>query len=96
VAVKLHPGAQQDIKAAHEYYVEAESVSLAMEFRAELENAFERIERFPRTWPNRLGARRYIMRRFPFSVFYEIEGQDIAVIAVAHHKRRPGYWKGRD
>jgi hypothetical protein len=35
------------------------------------------------------------MQRFPFSVVYLDDPELIAIIAVAHTKRRPGYWKGR-
>jgi hypothetical protein len=32
---------------------------------------------------------------FPYSLIYRIQGDEIRVIAVAHHSRRPGYWVGR-
>lgn len=41
------------------------------------------------------GFRRMLVRRFPFSVIYFVEGDEIVVVAVAHHSRRPEYWKGR-
>jgi hypothetical protein len=36
-----------------------------------------------------------VLRRFPFVVFYSIDGASIDVYAVAHAKRRPGYWLDR-
>ncbi len=41
------------------------------------------------------GFRRVLLRRFPFSVVYMMEDREIVVVAVAHQRRRPGYWRGR-
>ncbi|TMG80352.1 MAG: hypothetical protein E6H78_18725 [Betaproteobacteria bacterium] len=41
------------------------------------------------------GLRRAVLRRFPFSLIYA-EGPDaIVIVAIAHHKRRLGYWRQR-
>jgi hypothetical protein len=39
--------------------------------------------------------RRFPLRRFPFGVVYRIEGEHLRIIAVAHRRRRPGYWRWR-
>jgi toxin ParE1/3/4 len=39
--------------------------------------------------------RRFVMRRFPFSIVYYIVDDIVRVVAVAHGKRRPGYWRVR-
>ncbi len=45
--------------------------------------------------PGARGAKRMILRRFPFSiVVIERSGEHI-VVAFAHHARRPGYWRDR-
>lgn len=41
------------------------------------------------------GKRRFEMKRFPYSVVYTIVGKEIRMLAVAHHRRRPGYWRQR-
>jgi hypothetical protein len=46
-------------------------------------------------WPTKSGVRRYVMCRFPFLVVYRVVGSEIEVIAVAHARRRPGYWRSR-
>lgn len=38
-------------------------------------------------------VRRYVLSHFPFTVHYEIQGSDTIVLAVAHQRRRPGYWR---
>ena len=43
----------------------------------------------------RQSGRRYVLRRFPYSVFYQVAGDEIRGIAVAHQRRRPLNWAGR-
>lgn len=40
--------------------------------------------------------RRKLVRKFPYSIFYYQRGKTVRVIAVAHQRRRPFYWLGRD
>ena len=47
-------------------------------------------ERIPRT-----PCRRFILTDFPFALIYLAGPELIEVVALAHHKRRPGYWKSR-
>jgi len=35
------------------------------------------------------------LTRFPYSLIYTESGDEIRILAVAHHSRRPGYWRGR-
>jgi len=42
-----------------------------------------------------VGARRVLVRGFPFALVYLELAEEIRVIAVAHAKRRPGYWRRR-
>ena len=41
------------------------------------------------------GAKRIIMNRFPYDLIVRENHDVLIVVAVAHHSRRPGYWKGR-
>jgi len=61
----------------------------------ELDLAVARIVEAPLRWPVRSGTRRYVMRRFPFVVVYRVVGSTVEVVAVAHGRRKPGYWKSR-
>jgi plasmid stabilization system protein ParE len=46
--------------------------------------------------PWRNGRRRFPLRKFPYSIVYYIRGEELRVIALAHHRRRPSYWSGRE
>ena len=39
--------------------------------------------------------RRFPLRKFPFTLVYALEDENLVVVAVSHHRRRPGYWMGR-
>ena len=43
----------------------------------------------------RLPARQLKVRGFPYVVVYRIRPEDLYIVAVAHTRRRPGYWKDR-
>lgn len=41
------------------------------------------------------GLRRALLHRFPFSLIYSVEVDAVLIVAVAHQRRQPDYWKGR-
>lgn len=41
--------------------------------------------------PHLLGTRRVPVRRFPYSLVYTTRSEQIIILAVAHHRRRPEY-----
>ncbi len=43
----------------------------------------------------KLGAKRLILERFPFSLVTIANSQVVTVVAFAHHSRKPGYWHNR-
>ena len=93
--VTLLEEATAEARAARRWYAER-SQAAADAFMAELDHAIAQIGEFPEAWPAHLtGTRRYMLRRFRFSAVYRRRGADIEVVAIAHHRRRPGYWKGR-
>jgi plasmid stabilization system protein ParE len=56
----------------------------------------ETISKAPQHWPKYLhGTRRFVLHRFPFAVIYLDDPDRVTIIAVAHSKRKPGYWKHR-
>ena len=81
--------------AAARWYAER-SPTAAVRFSAELDEAEAAILARPDAWPlAAFGNRRYLLRRFPFSVVYRIERAGVLIVAVAHGRRLPNYWKYR-
>jgi plasmid stabilization system protein ParE len=94
-AVRFHPLAEQDVLAAYLWYEERNTL-VAQDFVIELDAAMLLIAESPRRWPRFRGrCRRFVLGRFPFSIVYLLRRDCIEVVALAHHRRRPGYWGGR-
>ena len=93
--VKFHPHARAELRAARNWYHERSPLS-AIAFAQTVANATARISEAPTTFPLAdHGTRRFILQRFPFNIFYLPRGNEIVIVAVAHQKRRPGYWSNR-
>ena len=85
-----------EAEAAARWYAER-SPSAALAFSDEIDTAEDAIVQSPEAWPAYdHGTRRYLLRRFPFSVVYRVESTRVLLVAVAHAKRRPGYWTSRE
>ncbi|MEK6608544.1 MAG: type II toxin-antitoxin system RelE/ParE family toxin [Myxococcota bacterium] len=94
-ALEFHPEALDDARAAHDWYLRR-SPEAARAFLAEIDRAASVIVENPDAWPPYLhGTRRYLLQRFPFSVVYRAGQTIVHVVAVAHARRRPGYWSAR-
>jgi plasmid stabilization system protein ParE len=65
-------------------------------FLAEVERVARLVGERPRAFTEiEPGIRRAVLRRFPYGLVYVVKPSEILVLAVAHHGRRPGYWRGR-
>jgi toxin ParE1/3/4 len=92
----LHPEAQEDLREAAEFYRERAGSSLPQSLFSEFEHSVNLLLQYPglgAQW--RRGRRRFALRRFPFSLIYTVVGDQLRILAVAHHNRRPGYWRNR-
>jgi plasmid stabilization system protein ParE len=93
--VDVHPEAVAEAQAAAQWYRER-SASAAHALLAELDHAIQKIAEDPAIWPRYVGGtQRFLLKRFPFSVVYRLASNRIEVVAIAHGRRKPGYWKRR-
>jgi plasmid stabilization system protein ParE len=93
--VSVHPEAEAEADGAFEWYW-ARSEPAALGFDAVLRIAFSALRRNPRIYaPYLLGTRRIMLNKYPFFVVFRELTRKIQIVAVAHTKRRPGYWKRR-
>lgn len=93
----FHPAAAAELRAAIRWYEEQES-ELGARFEAAVYDALAQIGASPRAWrpwPENPAVRIHSLWRFPFHIPYVFEGSLIIVLAVAHAKREPGYWRAR-
>jgi toxin ParE1/3/4 len=93
--VSLHPRAEAEARAVRRWYRERDQIA-AERFVADLDAAILKVSGNPARWPVYLhGTRRVLLRRFPYSVIYQVLPEVVYVLAVAHQQRRPGYWRAR-
>jgi plasmid stabilization system protein ParE len=93
--VRFHPAADAEAEAAQAWY-EQRSALAASAFLLELSVAVDRAVEAPYRYPAGLaGIRRVLFDRFPFQLVYRVRLDEVIIIAVAHARRRPGYWLGR-
>jgi len=92
---RWHPEAVAEAERARDWYAE-KSPKAAHNFLVALEAALAAVVEAPERWPlDKHGCRRYVFpRKYPFSLVYRLTSQ-VQIIAVAHQKRRPGYWADR-
>jgi plasmid stabilization system protein ParE len=87
--------AVDEAEFAREWYAQR-SPRAAEAFLDDLKHALDVVADDPERWPRYdYGTRRYLFRRFPFALIYRITKSRVQIIAVAHLRRRPGYWLAR-
>jgi plasmid stabilization system protein ParE len=95
VDVAVAAGAEQDYAEALAWYAER-SVRAAEGFEAEVDAALELIGADPLRFPRCDDTHRFcLLRRYPFQIIYRNASSGVLVVAIAHAKRRPGYWEDR-
>jgi hypothetical protein len=84
-----------EVDAARAYY-ENEVEGLGKAFVHAVRDSVEEIKRYPTASRIIRGSfRRFLTPRFPFGIIYQVSQDTIYVVAVAHLRKRPGYWKNR-
>ena len=92
----FHPSARRELEDAVDEY-NGETEGLGTEFREEAQRVIALLMRFPRLGQVVLGnVRRVVLSRFPYQIFYRVlESDNLRILAIGHHRRRPEYWAGR-
>lgn len=97
MTVRFHRLAVSEIDHEVDYY-ESRQTGLGAELEDEIDDAIELIQRFPEAapqWKHRPDRRVAALDRFPFTLPYQLIGDDIVILALAHSSRRPSYWARR-
>ena len=95
----FHPEALFEYAEAANYYLNEASPRVAEAFITAVEFAVVALAAAPERWRivEEPGIRRYVFSRFPFVIYYRWEPQHerLAIYAVMHCSREPGYWHSR-
>ena len=93
--VRFHPAAEIELHEAAGWYARQQA-GLDTEFMRCIDEAVSRIRKYPEMFPIALRqARKALVKRFPYTIYYEIGNNEIMVLAVFHAKRDPQIWKER-
>jgi plasmid stabilization system protein ParE len=96
VRLVIVPAALVELQAAAAFYTAQVNVGLARAFVDEFERAVNLIASSPQLGATFRGnRRRYFLRKFPYSVIYQITQDELRILALAHQRRRPTYWTKR-
>ena len=90
-AVFLHDARIEMLDAAKFY--KTRQAGLGDQYLDAIDRAVDNVEQFPRRWPLiGKGVRRRLVGRFPYGILYRVSRREIAIVAIMHLSRRPGYW----
>lgn len=98
--VRFEEEADAEYRLAGQWY-EDRREHLGIEFFDAVDAAIDQIVAMPQAgasiprMPADLPVRRRGVTRFPYHVIYLETPTHIRILAIAHDRRRPGYWKGR-
>jgi hypothetical protein len=91
----FHPEARAEMRQSFEFY-ESRLAGLGLRFLSAVEETTKRIVAYPEAGAPLAGEfRKRIVQGFPFNIIYRVWADHIYLVAVAHHHRRPGYWRER-
>jgi toxin ParE1/3/4 len=91
----FHPTAEQELAAAMTIGEERGS-GLGVELLSEVRRIVALLCETPNIGePLDKHRRRFPLRRFPFGLIYRVDGDKLRILALAHRRQRPGYWRGR-
>ncbi len=85
-----------DAEAATAWYRAEAGDEVASQFAQEIDTALVQIAEWP--FSGRLydrDTRCYVLRTFPFLIFYRVTADSVEVRAVGHGRRRPAFWRDR-
>ncbi len=77
-------------------YFDEQAVGLGDRFIQDLEAAVLVVRGHPASGALvSTNVRKWVLRAFPFNVYYVDTPDEVVIVAVAAHRRRPGYWRAR-
>ena len=94
-SIELSDEAEVDFDKSYEYYYE-DSLKVADTFFKIINLGFENIKQNPNSFPiAHKDVRKFVVKKFPFVIYYRIVNTVIQVIAIFHTSRNPEIWNER-
>ncbi len=94
-SIQISDEAEIDFDNSYQYYSE-DSLKVADAFFKKINLGLENIRKQPTAYPVVYkSVRKYVVQKFPFVIYYQIEGAVIQVLAIFHTSRSPKIWNAR-
>jgi plasmid stabilization system protein ParE len=91
----FHPEAQEEYERALGWY-QARSLRAAARFEVEVQRLLDLVQLNPESFPAYDDEHRFaVLRRFAYTLIYQVQPDRILAVAVAQAGQRRGYWQGR-
>ncbi|MBK9443617.1 MAG: type II toxin-antitoxin system RelE/ParE family toxin [Comamonadaceae bacterium] len=92
----FHDLAAGDVIAAQDYYLQNAGSAVAKRFTNELDRVIQLLLVNPGFGtPAAKHRRSYPLKDFPFSLIYQIEGEQLRILVVRHQRQRPSFGSSR-
>ena len=92
--IYLLPEAEDDARNVY-LGIFKDSPKSAGEFAETLEAAIAELAETAHTWDAKHELKRYFINHYRVTLIYRLRGDRVTIGAVAHQRRKPGYWAGR-
>jgi hypothetical protein len=93
--LKFHKESKKDLNAILNFY-KIKNVNILNQFKIELSNKIKSIKNSPQLYSKIKGnIRKCKLNKYPFNIIFVEKENIILILAIAHFKRKPYYWKKR-
>lgn len=96
MTLRFHPAAEAEHLETVAFY-ESRQAGLGRVYLAEFEEALSRLTAAPHRYriERKPDIRLLSLVRFPLKIIFREIDTSVQILALAHKRRRPGYWVGR-
>jgi plasmid stabilization system protein ParE len=93
--LEILPEAEEEFRRSFLWYFERSPIA-ADAFRSEVIEAIDSLTGTANQWPaNEDGIHYHVLNHYPYTIWYDLLENHATVLAIAHQRRRPGYWTDR-
>ena len=92
--VEISPDAEREIVQAAQWYAKKNRLTADV-FRTIVFDSIETISHSPLSGAkvSEDGIRKFVLPRYPYSLFFKVLGSTVEILTVAHNRSMPGYWR---
>ena len=92
--VEISPNAEREIVQAVQWYAQKNPLAADV-FRTTVFDSIDTISHSPLSWAkvSEDGIRKFVLPRYPYSLFFKVLGSTVEILTVAHNRRMPGHWQ---